>query len=616
MLRYFLLFLLLFFPLCASDAQLHYPVLDWKGYFSIFVFFLVFFCMLKEYFPPDIIMLVGASTFLVLGFIEPKDFLMGFSQEMIISLAMLCVLARSLELNGILNLLVNWVLPKTKNYFFQMAAMTLPLGLVSAFLNNTPIVLMFTPLVRKWALKLGKSPSKFLIPLSYATMFGGTCTLIGNSCNLMIDGMLRAVDPRAGLDFFELSLLALPAAILGFFYLFFLGPYLLPDRIDVATAAKKQSREFSGVFLVRKKCPLANKSIADLRRKYLRGENLVEIERGAARIDAPTPDEVIYAGDRLIFTGGFEELSKLHKIEGLRSLEDVSLSIDFSSSHFAEVVISPTSSLIGKTLQGFRRFYGASVLAVYRQGKRVDENMRKIILEAGDTLMLLSAKPWDTSGGYHDDIYYIKNTEQLPQFHPVKGYLVLLILLCMVLAASSGIRMMTASLCAVFALASLRCISIRQARQSIRWDLLVLIASAFSFGKALENTAVAEYLAVLFLQWVGSNEFFLIFTIFTTTLIVTEMITNNAAALLIFPIALQMARHSGFDSPEAIRAIGVTIALSASYSFASPIGYQTNTIVYGPGGYKFVDYVRIGLPLCFLLMIFCVCLIPIIWPLR
>lgn len=561
-------------------------------------------------------MLVGASTFLILGFIEPKDFLMGFSQEMIISLAMLCIVARALELNGILNLLVRWVFPKTQSYFVQMAAMMLPLGAVSAFLNNTPIVLMFTPLVRKWAIEQGKSPSKFLIPLSFATMFGGTCTIIGNSCNLMIDGMLRSVDPRAGLGFFELSMLALPAAVVGFLYLLFFGPYLLPDRIDVATAAKKQSREFSGVFLVSKKCPLANQRIADLRNKYLRGENLVEIERGVARIDAPTPDEVIYAGDRLIFSGGFEDLSKLHKIEGLRSLEDESFSIDFSSSHFAEVVISPTSSLIGKTLQGFRRFYGASVLAVYRQGKRVDQKIREIILEAGDTLMLLSAKPWDSSGGYHDDIYYIKNTEQLPHFHPIRGYLVIAILLTMVFAATCGSSMMTASLCAVFALSSFRCISVRQARNSVRWDLLVLIASAHSFGKALENTSVAEYIAVLFLQWVGSDPFLLIFCIFATTMIVTEMITNNAAALLIFPIALQMARHSGFDSPEAIRAIGVTIALSASYSFASPIGYQTNTIVYGPGGYKFIDYVRVGLPLCCLLLFFCVFLIPYIWPLQ
>ena len=589
--------------------------LDWKGWLTICIFFMAFFALIKELFPPDVIMLSGAGFLVVVGIIEAKDFLRGFSQDIIVTLAMLFIIARALEMNGIHNILSRRAMPKSKNIVKQLFAMMLPLSVGSAFLNNTPLVLMFTPIVRKWSLERGLSPSKFLIPLSYATILGGSCTLIGNSCNLIVDGMLRSMNPSSGLGFFELAWIGVPATIVGFFYMFLIGHRLLPECLDATTAVSEQTREFTTEFLVTDGCVLCGKTIEESGRKYFQGENLVEIERGNILIDSPGTKEKICLGDRLVFAGDIETIAKLHGIEGLRSLADFHFRLDVTSSHFAEVVIATTSSLIGKTLRkvGFRRYYGASVLAVYRQGKRVAGNVGEIILQAGDTLMLLSGKPWEPRSMYNNDFYYIKYSEKLPMFHPVRGSLALLILFSMIAAVTMGFTMMNASLCAVLALFLTRNISIREARHSIRWNLLVLIASAFAFAFAMNSTGVAEYIAAGIMNIVGNNKYLLIAAIFTTTMLITEMITNNAAALLIFPIAMQIAHLGGFDSPQEMKAVAITVAIAASYAFATPIGYQTNTIVYGPGGYKFTDYVKVGLPLCLLLLILCVILIPSFW---
>lgn len=591
--------------------------LGWQGWLTICVFIVVFISLVKESLPPDITMLMGAGVLVVAGVIAPKDFLKGFSQDIIITLAMLFIIARALEINGILNLVAKRALPKgQKSVGKLLTIMMLPLSIASAFLNNTPIVLMLTPVIRKWSLEKGLSPSKFLIPLSYATILGGACTLIGTSCNLVIDGLLRSIHPAGGLNFFELAYIGVPASIVGFLYMSLLGHRLLPERLDPTTAVLEQTREFTSEFLISSNCVLHGKTLEEAGRKYFKGENLVEIERGSVIIDSPERGEKLLSGDRLVFAGDIETIAELHGIKGLRSLADFHFQLDVTSSHFAEVVIATTSSLIGKTLKrvGFRRYYGASVLAVYRQGKRVYGRVGDIVLQAGDTLMLLSGKPWEPKSMYNNDFYYIKISEKLPLFHPVSGSVVIGILVGMITAATMGFSMMTASLTAAIAMLVTKNISIREARMSIRWNLLVLIASAFAFGNAMQNTGVAGYIATLILSVVGDNQYLLTAGIFATTLVATEAITNNAAALLIFPIAIQVGRLSGFDSPESLKAIAITVAMAASCSFITPIGYQTNTIVYGPGGYKFTDYAKVGLPLSLLIWALATCLIPMIWP--
>lgn len=607
-----------FSPLLTQSLPLaSHVVLDWQGWFTVIVFLSVFLCMIFEVLPPDIIMLSGGSLLVLSGILSVREFLEGFSADIIVTLAMLFVVAHTMELAGVLNVLARYTLPATSYGSWALITLMFPVIIFSAFLNNTPIVLMMTPVVRKWAMDMKKSPSKYLIPLSYASILGGACTLIGTSTNLVVDGLLRAEYEEAGLSFFEIGTMGVPCAVIGVLYMLLVGKRLLPERRDPAMALTAEPEKFTGEFLVTSECPVANLTVRQAGRQFFRGEHLIEVERGTVLLDSPGPDEVLLEGDRLIFAGDIKNIAELHTVPGLQSLADPHFKLDFTSSHFSEVVISITSSLIGKTLKrvDFRNQYGASVIAVYRQGRRVPGRVGDVVLHSGDTLMLLSGELWVGGDSFVNDFYYIKHNVKIPLYSKKQVGFVIGVLALMIGSVLFGLPMVLASIGAAVVLLLTRNISIFEARKSIQWNLLILIGSSFALGASLRQTGVAQFLAELLLSLVGTDPYFLIAGIFFLTMLATEAITNNAAALLIFPIALQTARLAGYTGIEATKAVGVTVALAASFSFLTPIGYQTNTIVYGPGGYRFVDYTRVGIGLSAILAGLCIWGIPHLWPL-
>lgn len=334
-------------------------------------------------------------------------------------------------------------------------------------------------------------------------------------------------------------------------------------------------------------------------------------------IDSPPADLVIFVDDRLVFIGDIHRIAELHDIPDLKSAADPHFKLDVKSSHFSEIVIPTTSLLIGKTLRriNFRSTYGASVMAVYRQGWRVLGDVRDITLEAGDTLMLLSGEPLEADQ-YTKDFYFIRHHEKLLTFNPWRAVFTTLVMVIMVIVASMGMSIMVASLTAVFALLITRSISIREAQNSVMWNILLLIACSFAMGTAMEATGVAAYFAEIILTIFGSEPHMLIGGIILVTIICTELMTNNAAALILFPIAITVAKLAGYDSIETTRTIGVCVAIGASCAYAIPTGYQTHMIVYGPGGYKFTDFLRIGLCMDFMIWAISTALIPQIWPLK
>lgn len=591
--------------------------LEWEGWFTIALFFIVFLSLVWELLPPDVIMVIGAGVLVGSGIITPQEFLIGFSRDIIFILGMLFVVAHAMETCGILSILARYALPKAREGWKAMGKITVPVSLLSGFLNNTPIVLMLTPIVRRWALDGGQKPSRYLIPLSFASILGGTCTLIGTSTNLIINDLLKNQSPDAQMSFFEIGCVGLPIAISGLLYLVTIGRQLVPERGDPAVSMTQETREFTGEFLVKEGSEVADISVTEAGRRYFAGQNLIEIERGSVVLDSPSSDEIIRAGDRLVFAGDIKQMAELHAVRGLQSLADKHFSLDFSSSHFSEVVVAATSSLVGKTLKrlDFRNTYGASVIAVYRQGTRLTSAVGDTVLHAGDTLMLLSSEPWHGGDTYMTDFYYIRHNEKIPLYKPWRVAFVMAVVSLMVCSVLVGIPMVIASFGAALSLLLSGMISVTEARQSIRWSLLVLIGSSFAFGVGLVTTGVADYIAERILHVVGTQPNLLLAAVFALTMMATEVITNNAAALLLFPIAAQVAFLGGFDSISAVKAIGITVAVASSCSFATPIGYQTNTIVYGPGGYRFTDYGRVGLPLSFIVMFLSVFLIPRIWPL-
>jgi di/tricarboxylate transporter len=588
------------------------------GWITIVVFVAVLALLVRETFSPDLTMLGGACALLITGVVSPTQFLSGFARPIVFTLAMLFVVVRSLEINGVLGFLAQRALPKRDGYARQLAKMLLPVGAASAFLNNTPIVLMLTSVVRGWAMEKALTPSKFLIPISFAAILGGMCTLIGTAPNLIVDGLLDATDPAAGFSFFELGKVGLPCFICGYLYLVFIGRHLVPERRDPAIDAASEVRKTTSEFQVVDDCPLIGKSIRESARRYFGPEALIEVRRGDRTIASPPPDMVIREGDQLVFLANISEIANLHAMRGLQSVADPTFTLDIASPHVAEVVVAIGSRLAGQTLRtsAFRTRYGASAIGVYRQGRRLPGPVGDIVLHPGDTLILLASQPWSLDRRFTGDLYPIRHGEELTPFRPWRALWSVLVLIAMVVAVTLGVPILYGSLGAALLLLASRSLTIGQARRGISWSLLLLVASAFALGSALFSTGVADLFARGILNLVGSNPHLLIGTIFLITLLLTEVVTNAAAALMLFPIATEVVLLAGYDSLMALKAAGVTVAIGASSSFLTPIGYQTNTMVYGPGGYRFSDYARVGALLVLIQLVLVVLLVPYFWPLQ
>ncbi|MCB1119842.1 MAG: anion permease, partial [Chlamydiia bacterium] len=344
---------------------------------------------------------------------------------------------------------------------------------------------------------------------------------------------------------------------------------------------------------------------------------LVEVERKGTIIDSPDPDFLLLEGDRLVFIGDIHEIAELHSIKGLKSCQDPKFAFDPASSHFAEVVISTTSLLIGKTVRqtNFRTTYGPSVLAIYRQGRRVEGNVSNTVLMAGDTLMLLSGEAWPANNITSKDFYVIRNVEKLQVFDPFRAFVIISSLIGVVLLAVAGVPLAYASLMAVLVLIFTKSVTLRDAQKGIVWNILLLIACSVAFSKALVSTHAAHYLTQQVYPLIGDSPYQLIAGVLLITILCTELLTNNAAAIILFPFAMELAKLGGYTSPEAIKTIAITIAVGASCCFAVPTGYQTHMIVYGFGGYRFTDFLRAGLPLDFVIFLMVPHIILHFWPL-
>lgn len=590
---------------------------SWQIWLTACVGIAILVGLIKDLFPPYIVMLIGAGTLVLSGVVSPVEFAGGFFKQVIFILAFLFVIIRALEVNGILGLALKYLSPKTSKYPWQIATLMGPVGAMSAFLNNTPLVMLFTPVLQKWAAQKKLYASRYLIPLSYAAILGGSCTLIGSSTNLVVSSLLYE---QVGhhLTFFELGKVGLPALIIGIIYVSLVGKKLLPKREDVREEITKNKEREIKEFEVEESCEFIGRSIASSSDKYFEGRMLVEIERAGKIIYSPDPSEKILLGDRLVFLGELEDIARLHSTPGLRSCRDPHFDPEGFIPHIIEAVITQESSLIGKSLRSvdFRKSYGGLVLAILRKGKRLPSHqLKNAVLHVGDTLLVLVASEESLKNSPEGtDLCYIRERRQLSVFSKSKALFSLGFLIIMIFLAFMGVPVVYGTMGTVIALLLTRCISPVEVKHSIRWSLLLLIGSAYTFGLALEKTGIASQIAKIFVPFLEISPRFFIAGTFILISIVTEIITNTAAVLIIFPILVQIAHLAGYDDPAALTAIAVTTAIGGSCAFSSPIGYQTNTIVYGPGGYRFLDYAKIGFPLTVIMLILCVFLIPYFWP--
>lgn len=551
-----------------------------------------------ELMPPAASVLTATVTLLVVGVIDEGQAFSGFSNSAPLTVAALYVLAYAADKTGLLGPLINRMLGRRSEVSpLDLSRLTLPTGAISAFINNTPLVAMLIGQVTSWCDQRGVSPSKLLIPISYGALLGGTLTVIGSSTNLVASGLLESSgEPAIGM--FEITKVSALSVVVGMVVLIFVSARLLPDRRGSTQEFEEELREFTVQMEVIPDGPMDGLTVADAGLRNLNGIFLVEIQRGGTVLPAVSPSRRLSGGDRLTFAGDSDSIVGFQRMPGLRSAEDRHmLEIDSPQHTFYEAVIGADSRLVGQTLAEieFRGRYQAAVVAVHRSGERIDRGLGTLELRSGDTLLLLAGPDFMLRSRRGRDFLLVSRIGGPPPSATRRAPLVGLIAALVIgLAALELVPILEGALIAAGILIATRTISFSEAGEAIDFSVILLIAACFGVGEAMSETGLAESLAdTLYSTFSGFGDLGIIFALMLATTIVTEVITNNAAVVVLFPIVASVAAAAGLDP----RIIVMAVAVMASSSFLTPTGYQTNMMVYGPGGYRFTDFLRAGLPL-------------------
>ena len=587
--------------------------MTWEAWLAIGVVALVVGLLALTRLAADVVLVAGVTLLLLTGVLSPAQALSGLSNEGMATVAVLYVVAAGLRETGAIAWLVQGVLGRPRNLSHAQLRLMAPVVAVSSFLNNTPVVAMFLPAVIDWARQNRLPVSKLLIPLSYAAILGGTCTLIGTSTNLVVNGLMTGQAGLPGLGMFDITWVGVPAALAGMTYLVFLGRWLLPDRRPVMSDLD-DPRRYTVEMLVEPGSPLVGKSIEEAGLRHLPGMYLVEVERDGEVLPAIGPHQRLRGQDRLVFAGVVESVVDLQRFRGLVPASDqvFKLGVPRPERCLTEAVVSDSCPLVGKSIREgrFRNVYNAAVIAVARNGERVGGKIGDIVLRPGDTL-LLEADPGFADRQHNSRDFFL--VSRLPNSRPLRedrALVAVAILAGMVLAASfEWLSMLQAAMLAAGLMLATRCINAAGAREAVDWEVLITIAASFGLGHALETTGAARFIAENLIQIAQGHPWVTLAVVYLVTMFFTELITNNAAAVLVFPIALSTSQTLGVSfTPFAI-----AIMMAASASFSTPIGYQTNLMVYGPGGYRFTDYFKVGIPLNLMLAAVTIALVPLIW---
>jgi len=589
--------------------------LEWQGWLTLGVILLVLVVMVRGRVAPDLALMGGLFLLALFRVLTPEETFQGFANPAMATVGALFILSAAMRETGALELTLARLFGRARTETRALGRTLPPLAFLSAFLNNAPIVAMMTPLAVDWGRRHGISPSRLLIPMSYSTILGSIVTIIGTSVILMVAGLVIEAGMNP-LGFFELAPVGLPICAVGLLYLLFAAPRLLPDRMDPATQVGQHRREYTGAMIVEPHCPLVGQSIEEAGLRSLPGLFLFEIQRGTHVIAPVGPDDVIDAGDRLVFAGVVETIVDLQRIRGLVPAGDEDEPVHANRAHqLIEAVVSRSSPLVGRSIRSanFRSVYDAAVIAVHRNGERVPGRIGDIVLRAGDTLVFQAAPQFVENHRNSPDFYLVSAVpESRAPRHERAWFAIGVFVLMVALAATGVIPIAIGSFVAGGILIATRCLSAQQARQSVQLHVLVVIAAGLGIARAIDKTGAANALASFLVEsaW-AFGPLAILTAVYLVSMLLSEFLHHAAAAALMFPIAMAAAERAALDP----RAFVVAVAIGASCAFASPVTYQTHLLVYGPGGYRFGDFVRVGLPLDLLCAAVALWVIPHVWPL-
>jgi di/tricarboxylate transporter len=588
--------------------------MTWQAWFTLAVAVVTVIALARDWAAPWVAVVTADIVLLVSGVNSAEQAFAGFANPAPVTVAALFVLAAGVEKTGALQPLISATLGNGDGGWRLHLRLLAPTAAASAFLNNTPIVAMLAPQVADWAEKHNRPASWYLMPISFATILGGVVTVIGTSTNLVVSGLMQSAG-MAPIGMFEIGKVGLPVAVIGVGFLVFFSQRLLPDRRRPRQQFEEDIREYVVHMRVAPRGPLDGVSVEAGGLRSLQGVFLAEIERGGQVIAPATPATVLRGEDRLIFAGRADVIRDLQTMRGLNSTEQADASAsDAGSRSFFEAVVSGASPLVGRTLKevDFRSRYQAAVLAIHRAGERVHAKLGEVRLREGDTLLLAAEPQFGERWRHSSEFLLVAHLGSRPATSPRQSLLVGLVTLAIVVGAGSGlVPILHASLLGALALVGSRVLTSWEARSAIELDVLMVIAASFGIGAAIESSGLAAVVGHGVVEASSAwGPMGVLLAVTLATVLLTELITNNAAAVLLFPVGMAAAAQVGVDP----RPFALAITIAASASFLTPIGYQTNTMVYGLGGYRFADFARLGLPLTLLVVAAIMVFVPLFWP--
>ncbi len=574
---------------------------------------------LTEWLPIDLVALCIPIVFILTGILEPGEATAGFASTALLTVGAIFVVSAGLTRTGVITFVGDKIIHFARGDDRRLLlTVMVTMAAFSGFINNTAVVAMFLPIMLKVAREFDMPPSKLLIPLSFASILGGTLSLIGTSTNILVHSLMVDHGLR-GLGMFEFTPVGSIYAVVGIAYLYFIGSKLLPDRGTVTSylSGQRGATEYMTEVQVPVGSALVGRSVEEALGKAHSEIRLLQIIRGEIVFWPPLDQVTIEADDVFLLKGDVNELLALYKREGLELLPGLKADAAryaVKDMALAEVVITSNSPLIGRSLRDvqFRQHYGASVMALQRHGEHLRDELPTIRLRVGDVLLVMADRTELARLMTFDEFLVLDAVQEVVVRGDKAPFALALVLGLVVAASLTSVPILVLAMAAAVLMVLTGCLTMRHAYASLDLSVLVLIGGAISLGKAMDVTGAAELIAT---QVVGAFGPFgpqaVLSSVYLLTVLFTELMSNNAAAALMIPIALSIANGLGVDP----RPFAIAVAFAGSAAFSTPIGYQTNTLVYGPGGYKFLDYTRIGVPLNLILWLLATLLIPLWWPL-
>ena len=584
------------------------------AWLTLGVLLLVLVLLVGTRLPTDAVLTGGVALLLIAGVIDAHDALYGLANEGVVTIAVLFVVANGVRETGALSGIVPRLLGRGGSLVGAQARIMIPAAVLSAFVNNTPLVAMLMPVIADWGRSLKISASKLLLPLSVASILGGACTLIGTSTNLIVNGWLLDETDLGGISMFEIGQVGLPVALVGIIYVLLTARWLLPDRAPVIDTTA-DLRQYTVELIIEPSSPLAGKTIEDAGLRGLPGLYLAEIDRGAQVLPAVSGNIKLREGDRLVFVGAVGSVVDLQKIRGLSVADNQLYKLGGSRTNrvFLEAVVSDSCPIIGQTIEEgqFRTRYSAVVIAVARNGERLTGKLGDIRLRAGDTLLLEARTNFVAQQGRSRDFFLVSRIDgAAPPNHERAGVALAAVVGMVILVTAGWLSMLKASMLAAGVMLMTRCCRVSSARAAVDLPVLVVIAASLGLGRAIQVSGLADVMAELMLSATGSSPYTALAMIFAVTAILAGAVTAKAAAVLILPVALVVSGELGV----AFMPFAITVMMAASTTIATPIGYPTNMMVMGPGSYRYRDFLVFGAPLTLIIGVMCVVLIPVFWP--